>query len=473
MTMKESSSLVGSIPSRSYFKEAFHKKYLECLNLYWNGSTEECLEKIHSVIKNHIEKDSISLFYRLWIEVLSEKEDRVSLDLLKNHFISLGSLSEQYDMWLSLRGLVHFELEEMEACSLLLRALQDSYDNPYAMELKQRFELRKAENPVKRLSILDCKSPLEDYIVLQSSCRSMLENGDFNTLFPVLKKMSSTFMKSPLEAEFLFWKFFEDGDFEESIEIGKHLVLNFPKKENYSFDLAFVYFCNNEIDESIRFLESIIPEEKSKDPDLYSLLGYAYLFKAEGPSSEEWKQGKKCFERALTHGISSGVPVHEILLFLNFIKNKEDKIPIQSESRNYWKVLLSPRRESELFDGDSTETDYLFYNLNKDVSKNDLVFLVKSEEKKTQVFAVYKVLRSQVWSPYQKNLSMMELVAKFEKSVETQHPQSLVDPCEAIPSEEAELWLALIEDSGFPIHETLKISLKKEEFWKQRGLKVG
>ncbi len=450
-------AFVKRIPPPRFYTNGFYKKYLHALDLLWNQKRRDAVGFITQTIADEIEHEDLSIFYRLWIEVLVESQDRISLQILKNHLAHMAPQFSDYDQWLALRGLVHFELEELEACKLIIRCVASNTYSPYAMELQQRMNLRSSEEGKAELTILSCTAPVTDYCVLEKLAQGLLSNGDADKLPHLLSKISLNFAKAPLPDHFNFWYYFDHNQLSEAIKIGKQLCNSYPDNERYKFDLAYALFCKEETNEAVKLLESFDVKFRKKDVDTLSLLGYGYLLKSkDNTRSQEWEKAKNYFTLAKNQSEKIGVPNNEAILNLNFIKEKESKKISSTSEAKFWVLPLSARREHELMESKENEIDFLFHSLDKNIRNEDYVLFTAPAQTSQRLLAVYKVQKSGLWHPYIKNQGLLERIHRFSKSI---YMPSLDIHNEfetvKLSPEQKEAWLNLIEDQ-IPIRESLK-----------------
>lgn len=420
--MKGFKTFLENLPSRDYFQSSFYKKYLSTLELYWSQRRRDAMTYLAKTIEDDFEHEDIHIFYRLWIELLSETHDYLSLHFLKKHLTTMAPQYSNYDQWAALRGLVHLELDEVEAVALILRAIKNNEDSPYALELAQRYSLRTKNTSSDHigidLSLLSCKSSVTDYFVLQTLARGLLISGEIDSLTKLLSSISQNYSHSPIEDEFRFWKLFEENKLKEAITVGKRLTQRFPQNENYQFNLAYTYFCHEEVEKAVQGLENFDIKTRKKDPDSLALLGYGYLLSSKDKkNSKEWEKAQHYLNLAKSQSKKLGIPSSETALLLDYMEGSRKPEP----NPTFWLVPLSPRREYDLFNKTEQEIDYIFHELPKGVDPGDHVFLTSLSDKNLRILAIYKVKQTNVWNPYTKHEGLLELVQRMLRPVEIAH----------------------------------------------------
>src|SRR4051812_41907751 len=94
------------------------KDYLSALKAFWEGRPRTCIERLTTLLS--LEDQSrpsaeISALYRLWIEVLAYLNESDSLRVLLDHFsFQMNQSQELFHSMAAMKGLIHFELDEME-----------------------------------------------------------------------------------------------------------------------------------------------------------------------------------------------------------------------------------------------------------------------------------------------------------------------------------------------------------------------
>jgi len=462
-------AFLKKLPSAKYYSSKFYKSYFKALEMYWFQKRRDVLSFIAKTIEEDIDHEDIHVFYRLWIEALAETHDRPSLQMLKNHLANLAPQFADYDQWAALRGLVHLELEELDACMLILRGIGDNTYSPYAMELRQRYEFRFSKDTQSELAILKCQAPVTDYFILQSLAQGLLAEGHSKELPALFSKIKDNFPHSPLQDHFLFWQNFEENKLDEAISVAKRLCKRFPDNERYRFDLGYVSFCKGKVHEAIQTLEGLDLKYRKQDPDTMALLGYGYLLECKDKvASQGWQKAKTYFTLAKAQSDRLGIPSNEILLNLNFMKEEEHK---RSQHQtlahgNFWALTLSPRRENELVTCAEQNIDFVFHELPKGIQDNDFVYFTSSKSEPLRLFAIYKVIQTQIWHPSEKNQGLLELVHRFSRSLQMPalgDRNILLNP--KLSANEAENWLDQLEEH-IPIRQKINVVAKKERNWK-------
>ena len=138
-------------------------RYEECLGYFWQGDTQKALDLVTDYLLDGDDETHRYKMYRLWVEVLSQDEDRASLVHLGEHLFLRGQAEPDcHATFAAMRGLVHLELDEFDGARLIAENVVDFVDDPYCMELCSRIALRQGEPDCAR-PLLEGTSVVDDY----------------------------------------------------------------------------------------------------------------------------------------------------------------------------------------------------------------------------------------------------------------------------------------------------------------------
>ena len=141
-----------------------HDYYKSCLELFWSNKSNLLIKKIATRINHHNYGLFSPLYFRLWIETLAENNEIYALKELLNHLLKATAHLENQNSYLALRGIIHLELDQVEACRELNQRLKKVIKDPYCTEFKQLFLLRELSDnlTIENLFTLPSK-PIVDY----------------------------------------------------------------------------------------------------------------------------------------------------------------------------------------------------------------------------------------------------------------------------------------------------------------------
>ena len=129
--------------SSFFLSQDLFSSYQKSLEAYWQCDFNKALSLLTKEIENLEGSEASSLYYRMWIEILAEKDDKPSMMALLKHLTVLshaGSMDEE--TLLALRGLIHLELDEIKLCEHLIKLTSNKLKNPYCLEFQGRFHMR-------------------------------------------------------------------------------------------------------------------------------------------------------------------------------------------------------------------------------------------------------------------------------------------------------------------------------------------
>lgn len=405
--------ILQKIPDREVFKLPFNRSYLDLLNMYWAGNQSEIIDRIGSTVENFVENAQKFCLYRLWIEVLSSLKDRQSLNLLKAHFSTMAQNFPEEIEWGALLGLAHYELDEVAACKLYVRALSPETSNQYAAELSLLWEQRKSPTPVD-LAVLEKVHTLSDYITISSAARLLLQAGDFGKLTPLLQQVTKSFPQSPIEDYFASQLACEKGDFSAGVQHGQALVSRFPDNGEYTFLLAYNLLGHGEISKATKILEALDRKAMQGDPDILQLLGYSnLLMSADNTKCKEWERAKAYFKSAKTCSTEANLPSEFVDLNIEYMRQVENGAPDYTQSK-HWFRTLGPSQFAELMNCSESQLGILFVPIeaSQGPEVGDIVFFGALVDAKTRIGAVYRAVgRSK--DPKVGSTLIVELLQRF------------------------------------------------------------
>ena len=407
-------------PTKTSFKD-----YHSILQKYWSGESDECTRLVTKRIEDGDGVELDVLYYRLWLEMLSETSEKASLHFLKQHFLKSaknGFLKSSTLM--ALRGMIHMELEEFQSCEHLFLLLEKEASNPYALEFCQKYKNRFSADGEEESLILKSEAPVLDYLHWKHLCQTLLLKGDFSSLEKALQHVTKSFPNSPLEREFELYKKMDSESYSGAKDHAHSLAKDFPKKEEYKFLKSYLLTCEGKHKESSKILNDLLKKGDGKeDPDLYALLGHnSYLSSHGDIYSPQWDNAKKYFLKAEESLSRMGYDGREVLLSLALMARKEreesGKNP-ERENFRYWFVNLKASSFYRILTSDEKDLTHSFHPMGASPREGDLVFFVNHhpDMDAPRLGAVYQVLSAPIWSHHEDYQASLELVKRFERPV--------------------------------------------------------
>lgn len=465
--MNNISSFIDKIPGAKFYTQSFYRNYLHALDLYANHQLREAKDFVGKVITEEFEHEHILLFYRLWLEAAAEDHDRITLQMLKNHLGNMAPLYQDYDQWVALRGLIHWELEELDACLLLLRGLEGNAFNPYALELQQRYVLRTYPDRQVPETLLAVKAPVIDYFTMQSAARILLANAHLDALQLLLDKVNLALPQTPMVDQFHFVEAYEENHLNEAEKYARRLCKRFPKNEEFRFNLAYCCLVQNKVMPAMQLLTEGPASQRSGDPDIGSLLGFAHLLQSnDKPTSHDWKEARHYLSMARRARKIKGLPTSDLDLNLLYMKNREGKgAPITYDKFSFWIMPLSPRRFHELSTVEENEVEHLYRSVGKNTKLGDYLCFSSSHKTDMRILAIYKIVARIPWHPFEKNHSILELVERFPQPVRTSiNMKPMKDGSFKLSQEDVETLITEIEEH-YPVRQKLRSPIPRKPIW--------
>ena len=94
-------------------------EYLSSVKAYWEGRPRTCIERLATTLSMDPSPDDVHRLYRLWIECLAHQNEILALRTLLNHFSFFIEIGPDRVTNMALKGMVHFELDEINAAALM------------------------------------------------------------------------------------------------------------------------------------------------------------------------------------------------------------------------------------------------------------------------------------------------------------------------------------------------------------------
>ena len=417
-------NLLKNQPSLYLLDDEQFGRYQEGLHLLWNREYGKCLDYVTTFIVEDWDNANVFLWYRLWIEVLSEQKDVESLRLLRDHLLNRGSEGEDQKSWQALRGLVHLELDDWEACDLLASCVEQTLDCAYCLEFTQRYHLRvKPDEEGYVRSLEHSEEDLIDYFHWLHLARIYLLSEGEVELASILKYSKKLFPESPMHDEFYAYLYLDEFRVAEAKTYTAQLKSRFPNNVDYSYLHGYVLRNLNDFKGAIKSFQqanSLVPD----DPDTISELAYCHFIKSENDVfSFHWEKASSYYKSAIESYQQHGLPVSEVLFKklqqerASQVESRQETIESSTVSHKFWLVNQSQRRTFELANAPEDEIQVLFRPMSSKLSNFDLVFFVADDpiqENTWRLKAIYQVVMNPAWHPYEGSHVALSLVKKFD-----------------------------------------------------------
>lgn len=413
--------------------------YQTCLHSFWNGQLEKTVEHASSILSANPDHGMRFSLYRLWIEALSSRGEKLSLHALQEHLLLRGQASPgDRATWMALRGIIHLELDRPNAASLMLRATGHDTKNPWVMELAQTIELRTPDSHDVP-ALIHTENTVPDYVVWTGLVRGFVAINQRHRAETCFDIMDRIFTGNPLKDTCYFHWTSELGDWSSAMEHATHLASTFPDHPDFAFFAALAAFKLNRFNQAVNTLDSAKSIRIDSDADATLLMGQA--LKQLGMQ----KQDPKLLDRALAQlkrashmmsqaGVSPMLPeqlIQEIQETLAEASGSHGDGGTDESTKLFrptraWLVKLSARRYQELKASRESHIERLVRPMGGDAQPGDLCFFaVDLPEKRAnrqrgsswKIAAIYTVDSAPVWHPQWKYQSALQLFAIPKKMI--------------------------------------------------------
>lgn len=392
----------------------FHQGYLSALHQYWNGNAQSTIEEVSNLLMQEPEVEDSILLYRLWVEALAHLGDDAGLRLLKDHLSHLSSEADPFVPSLyALVGMIHFELDEIEAANLIYNTVRQIQD-PYVLELRQYLTNRISLQPKSHKQLLSHREALVDYMHFQSLARILCLDGDLQNLNWVFKAVDQFYPGSPLPESFVMQMQIEEQDFTSAVDIANNLKTRFPVNYDFAFYAGYTALKAKKYDEAIAHLSQLNAIKSEKDPDVLCLLGVAHgQLALKNNEAESHNLANQFFNQAMRMFKENGLPI-------TYAKQQKDRlnenftgtvaVPSGKHKPRYWFVKVSSRIFNELRTSPETDISRITRAMGNQPAPGDVCFVFGdsfSSEKYSddhstwRLGAVYTVASEPIWHPYQ------------------------------------------------------------------------
>lgn len=395
-------------------------EYSQVLRLYWQGEKESAIALISDVLAEGSD-DQPELYYRLWIEILSDAKDEGSLKALQNH-IKQG-IHYKHPSWiplLSLVGLIHYELGELEAARLTFRSMSKHNHNPYCRELQW------VSTPLDESGLPEGLKPLQlvrnthDFSHFKRATLAAKRSGDERSFSQLRREMRSVFAGHPLTREIRFHEFFGAKDFRKACLVAKSLRQSFPLNTEYQFYFAYTASQISRDKLALKEFLELNRRLDENDADVLCSLGQLLLKPSDqGLTQHQISRGKtylrKAAEKLNSLGLSSAYP-RTLLARL-----EEDTM---DTSGTCWFLKLPQRQAYELHTRPLERIEFLQRALGEYVKQGDMCFFVSegpahSEEEPGdwRLLALYKAVSDPEWHHLHRWQTTLHLQIRLDVTV--------------------------------------------------------
>lgn len=403
-------------------KQIITQDYNNALAKYWSHNFQEAADFVSMCILNNSTHKNLLPFYRLWIEILAETSDKQSLKALKNHIRTRCSVEPEYSQhfW-ALQGLIHLELDELEAVSLIDQTLKSNLENPYYWEFKSKLRLRSQDK--KPFPNFKFSSPqdLQDFFYWETLAKEALLTRNHDSLESVLECIAQVFPSSPTPKLFSMHLHLDQGCFSEAVLDANYLLKLYPESSDYKIFSAYGKLRSGNVNGALKDLKEV--QDTAEDADVLTLLGCSYAELSHSSNNKvHTEQAIQYLQKALNinkvHGYSTSWLSNKIHSITSMEKNTSEDIMSNTKSdiepARIWLVKLSPRHQFELQTSPKKAIEHITRPMGNTPKPGDLCFFaassgVSTDQERWRIVATYSVVSDPVWHPYYRNVSTLKL----------------------------------------------------------------
>ena len=396
------------------------RDYRKALHSWWNGDHAAALDTASAALARSPEHPLRLALYRLWIEILASAGERLALVGLRDHLLLVGrEQGVDAPSFASLRGIVHLELDEFEAASLIHGVLSTNLRSPWVTEFRVAWAKRTSDAHLVATELWTSNAaPVVDWMHWRSICaQASAENTDseFSRLLDLADKIHPG---SPLRDEILMRQMFEAGQHAHVRAIAARLERLFPSNSEYAF---FEAVSASELGDWQGALTALDRSSKpgADDPDVLLLMA-----RCKGALAMQKKEPKlvaearEAFDVATSSLERHGLPTVEAVRGLASL----DEMFPQAAGANVfrgakaWFIQISQRRYFELRTSHEDTIKELVRAIGDKAQPGDICFFAAPSTKSTrsswQIGAAYMVTTRPAWDPMDGCVSGLRLITR-------------------------------------------------------------
>jgi len=376
------------------------REYVTALSHFWNGRPQTAIEHLTTLLADNPDRGDRFMLYRLWVDILAEQKDFMLLKSLADHLHILGMIdSNRASSYMAIRGLVHFELDELEAAKFYARAVGNGVHNPYSHELAFRLEQRTSLSPVLFVT-MKSKSKLSDYFHLKCAVDSAHDNGDHGLANSLLKQVGKLYPDSPLPLQYRVQVSLREERFDDARKYLDKLSELFPANHDYLVYSAFSCVQSEKYQQALKYLGTLMNRGAEDDLDVNLLFAECYrnLFAQTGDATLQDKLNN--FEQRVEDLWSTDEKTDQILSI-------SDKTPegqtMASQNRKDVKAWMVKLDSAEYYNLQSQAQEAMTHTLSEHAMPGDIVVFAgdnyQDPENSWRMGAVYSVESDPTWHP--------------------------------------------------------------------------
>lgn len=406
-------------------------EYVVALNYFWNGDFEKSLDYLTATLAENPEHDFMLPFYRLWIANLAELDRPTALEELGEHLFQRGmETPELKQSFMALRGIIHNEIQETDAVSLILHALQACTHNPYVLEFMHQAE---SFETTRMIHFMDSGIPVVDYFHLHSFAKAFYAFGESEALTQFLRSVETLYRVTPMTDLFTMHQCFDSKYYPGAMQACKNLTENFPKNRDYPFYLGFAMLQCRNYAGVVQLLEGGT-QYQGADPDYLNVLGRAYAaLSKESDDDGLAKRASAYLEKAAVLARPYMLPEQPTQQLLKDLRDRflsEDESVealLENGGMRHWVVKLDSSLYHEIAVGPISTIQNIARPMGTGPRTGDLCFFVADAHYKNTdsdlnngrwvVVALYEVNTAPSYDPIYGTVTGLQLIERLPQRV--------------------------------------------------------
>lgn len=397
------------------------KEYKSSLKAYWEWRPRTCLERLTTSLSMEPKPEEVHCLYRIWIEVLANLEETETLRTLTEHFsFHIQQNPDDVVRYTALKGMIHFELDEIEAARLIQRSLRDHNKDPYVWELNYRIN-RRLSDGITRCNYKKNRDELYDYFHLVAYAQAALATGDDAEIEWVQKRMFDLFPNAPYLDLIQFHYYIDLKEYSRAANIAKELTQRFPLSIEYAFNLGYAHAKDQSYVEAITELSRINDLYPDEDCDVLCWLGFSLARQACQTDDVGLKRRahailQRACEKSEDAGIPPSFPHRELSRLQDHFADDDNR----SEQR-YWLCKVDTKEYTRFRTGSQKSIENFEGCLNKEARRGDIFFIFgddhNPESNLWRFGALYQVSSDPIWHPQHGFHNQLSLVHRPDLSI--------------------------------------------------------
>ncbi len=400
-------------------KPRLSRDYISAIRAYWEWRPRTCLERLTTMLSLDTYKPETYHLYRLWIEVLANLGELSTLRSLIDHLaFYIENDRAHIERFSALKGLVHFELDEIEAARLIDLSLKGVSTDPYVWELRHLLD-RRLSLKAPRANFKKHRHLLYDYFHLKTYALAALRFKDKEESTWAMRRINALYPQSPFCDLVQFHGLIDDKAFREAASVAKGLVDRFPLSVEFGFNYGYALAMNHDFARASIELGRINEFYPDEDIDVLNWLGFSLAHQAVqnndlGIRKRALQVLRRSIDLSEVLGLPAEFPEREIQ---NMEGHFEDK-SYDLERVRFWLCHVNQRQYHKFR---TTNLRSFCVSLGKDAGPGDFCFVVADDRSsltnRWRFGALYQVDGDGTWHPQHGFRHRLKLIDKPEFAV--------------------------------------------------------